>query len=72
MLLHGHVIYIDFLKQSLKCIFVLGEDDYPRQNLKVRGHVRLRSKLVFNFGHRLKALTVSANDGFVRAAAQQV
>lgn len=48
-----------------------GEDDYPRQNLKVRGHVRLRSKLVFNFGHRLKALTVSANDGFVRAAAQQ-
>ncbi|XP_039749935.1 UPF0415 protein C7orf25 homolog [Pararge aegeria] len=48
-----------------------GQDDYPRQNLKVRGHVRLRSKTVFNFGHRVKALTVSANDGFVRAAAQQ-
>ncbi|CAH2105431.1 unnamed protein product [Euphydryas editha] len=48
-----------------------GQDDYPRQNLKVRGHVRLRSKTVFNFGHRLKALTVSANEGFVRAAAQQ-
>ncbi|CAH2071675.1 unnamed protein product, partial [Iphiclides podalirius] len=48
-----------------------GSDDYPRQNLKVRGHVRLRSKIIFNFGHRLKALTVSANDGFVRAALQQ-
>ncbi|XP_045766089.1 UPF0415 protein C7orf25 homolog isoform X1 [Maniola jurtina] len=48
-----------------------GQDDYPRQSLKVRGHVRLRSKIIFNFGHRIKALTVSANDGFVRAAAQQ-
>ncbi|KAL4711706.1 hypothetical protein ACJJTC_003473 [Scirpophaga incertulas] len=48
-----------------------GEDDYPRKNLKVRGHVRLRSKIVFNFGHRIKALTVSANEGFVRAALQQ-
>ncbi|XP_028028910.1 UPF0415 protein C7orf25 homolog [Bombyx mandarina] len=48
-----------------------GEDDYPRQNLKVRGHVRLRSKIIFNFGHRIKALTVSANEGFVRAALQQ-
>ncbi|XP_026755311.2 UPF0415 protein C7orf25 homolog [Galleria mellonella] len=48
-----------------------GEDDYPRKNLKVRGHVRLRSKTVFNFGHRSKALTVSANEGFVRAAWQQ-
>ncbi|CAH0729306.1 unnamed protein product, partial [Brenthis ino] len=48
-----------------------GEDDYPRNNLKVRGHVRLRSKIIFNFGHRIKALTVSANEGFVRAAAQQ-
>ncbi|XP_026322320.1 UPF0415 protein C7orf25 homolog [Hyposmocoma kahamanoa] len=48
-----------------------GLDDYPRQNLKVRGHVRLRSKIIFNFGHRMKALTVSANEGFVRAAKQQ-
>ncbi|CAK1598556.1 unnamed protein product [Parnassius mnemosyne] len=48
-----------------------GADDYPRQNLKVRGHVRLRSKVIFNFGHRIKALTVSANEGFVRAALQQ-
>ncbi|XP_028156789.1 UPF0415 protein C7orf25 homolog [Ostrinia nubilalis] len=48
-----------------------GSDDYPRQNLKVRGHVRLRSKIIFNFGHRIKALTVSANEGFVRAALQQ-
>ncbi|KAL0832597.1 hypothetical protein ABMA28_000795 [Loxostege sticticalis] len=46
-------------------------DDYPRKNLKVRGHVRLRSKIIFNFGHRIKALTVSANEGFVRAALQQ-
>ncbi|XP_049869768.1 UPF0415 protein C7orf25 homolog [Pectinophora gossypiella] len=48
-----------------------GTDDYPRHNLKVRGHVRLRSKIIFNFGHRVKALTVSANEGFVRAAKQQ-
>ncbi|KAF9417798.1 hypothetical protein HW555_005212 [Spodoptera exigua] len=48
-----------------------GEDDYPRKNLKVRGHVRLRSKIIFNFGHRIKTLTVSANEGFVRAAMQQ-
>ncbi|KAJ2951879.1 hypothetical protein O0L34_g4130 [Tuta absoluta] len=48
-----------------------GEDDYPRQNLKVRGNVRLRSKTIFNFGHRMKAITVSANDSFVRAAKQQ-
>ncbi|KAJ0178945.1 hypothetical protein K1T71_005720 [Dendrolimus kikuchii] len=48
-----------------------GEDDYPRKNLKVQGHVRKRSKIIFNFGHRIKALTVSANDGFVRAARQQ-
>ncbi|KAI8424099.1 hypothetical protein MSG28_002706 [Choristoneura fumiferana] len=48
-----------------------GEDDFPRQNLKVRGHVRLRSRIIFNFGHRIKAITVSANEGFVRAAHQQ-
>ncbi|XP_053604197.1 UPF0415 protein C7orf25 homolog [Plodia interpunctella] len=48
-----------------------GVDDYPRSNLKVRGHVRLRSKIIFNFGHRMKALTVSANEGYVRAALQQ-
>lgn len=48
-----------------------GEDDYPRKNLKVQGHVRNRSKIIFNFGHRIKALTVSANEGFVRAARQQ-
>ncbi|XP_041971283.1 UPF0415 protein C7orf25 homolog [Aricia agestis] len=48
-----------------------GKDDYPRKNLKVRGNVRLRSKIIFNFGHRMKALTVSANEGFVRAASQQ-
>lgn len=53
-------------------LLFLGEDDFPRQNLKVRGHVRLRSKIIFNFGHRIKALTVSANEGFVRAAKQQV
>ncbi|XP_045493814.1 UPF0415 protein C7orf25 homolog [Colias croceus] len=48
-----------------------GQNDYPRENLKVRGNVRLRSKTVFNFGHRIKAITVSANEGFVRAAMQQ-
>ncbi|CAG9795305.1 unnamed protein product [Diatraea saccharalis] len=49
-----------------------GPNDISRQNLKVRGHVRLRSKIIFNFGHRIKALTVSANEGFLRAALQQV
>ncbi|XP_063619191.1 UPF0415 protein C7orf25 homolog [Cydia splendana] len=48
-----------------------GEDDLPRQKLKVRGHIRLRSRIIFNFGHRIKAITVSANEGFVRAAHQQ-
>ncbi|XP_037303170.1 UPF0415 protein C7orf25 homolog, partial [Manduca sexta] len=48
-----------------------GDDDYPRHNLKVRGHVRLRSKIIFNFGHRIKALTVSANEGFLRSSLQQ-
>lgn len=48
-----------------------GEDDYPRRSLQVRGNVRLRSKTIFNFGHRIKALTVSANEGFVRSAEQQ-
>lgn len=57
---------------SINSLVLSGQDDYPRQNLKVRGHVRLRSKIIFNFGHRIKALTVSANEGFVRAAAQQV
>lgn len=52
--------------------YISGEDDSMRSSLVVRGHVRLRSKVIFNFGHRIKALTVSANDGFVRAASQQV
>lgn len=48
-----------------------GDDDDMRKSLSVRGHVRQRSKIIFNFGHRIKALTVSANEGFVRAALQQ-
>ncbi|OWR47565.1 hypothetical protein KGM_208947 [Danaus plexippus plexippus] len=62
---------LNFYVYSINSLVLSGQDDFPRQNLKVRGHVRLRSKIIFNFGHRIKALTVSANEGFVRAAAQQ-
>ncbi|XP_077286729.1 UPF0415 protein C7orf25 homolog [Arctopsyche grandis] len=48
-----------------------GPDDIKRAELKVKGRIRLRSKIVFNFGQRVRALTVSANEGFVRAAKQQ-
>lgn len=60
------------IRTIIPYFIILGEDDYPRKKIKVRGHVRLRSKIIFNFGHRMKALTVSANEGFVRAAFQQV
>ncbi|KAJ8913864.1 hypothetical protein NQ315_003773 [Exocentrus adspersus] len=40
-------------------------------SLKVRGKIRQRSLTIFTFGDRIRAVTVSANDGFVRAAKQQ-
>lgn len=40
--------------------------------LKVGGKIKKRSLIVFTFGDRIQAVTVTANDGFVRAAKQQV
>lgn len=39
--------------------------------LKVGGKIKKRSLVVFTFGDRIKAVTVTANDGFVRSAKQQ-
>lgn len=39
--------------------------------LKIGGKIKKRSLTVFTFGDRIHAVTVTANDGFVRAAKQQ-
>lgn len=39
--------------------------------LQIQGKIRERSLIVFTFGDRIQAVTVTANDGFVRAAKQQ-
>ncbi|CAG9859003.1 unnamed protein product [Phyllotreta striolata] len=39
--------------------------------LEVGGKIKKRSFIVFTFGDRIRAVTVTANDGFVRAAKQQ-
>ncbi|KAF5270430.1 hypothetical protein FQR65_LT05618 [Abscondita terminalis] len=39
--------------------------------LEVGGKIRERSLTIFKFGDRIQAVTVTANDGFVRAAKQQ-
>lgn len=43
----------------------------PDKILAIRGKIRERSLIVFTFGDRIQAVTVTANDGFVRAAKQQ-
>lgn len=43
----------------------------PDKILPIRGKIRERSLVVFTFGDRIQAVTVTANDGFVRAAKQQ-
>lgn len=40
--------------------------------LQLGGKIRERSLIIFTFGDRIQAVTVTANDGFVRAAKQQV
>ncbi|CAG9829136.1 unnamed protein product [Diabrotica balteata] len=51
---------------------IFGEVQYSDENiLKVGGKIKERSLTVFTFGDRIKAVTVTANDGFVRAARQQ-
>lgn len=42
------------------------------KQLDVGGKIRERSLIIFRFGDRIRAMTVTANDGFVRAARQQV
>lgn len=42
------------------------------KTLTVGGKIRERSLTIFTFGDRIQAVTVTANDGFVRAAKQQV
>lgn len=40
--------------------------------LPIGGKVKERALKIFKFGDQIQALTVSANDGLVRAARQQV
>lgn len=42
------------------------------KKLDVGGKIKERSLVIFKFGDQIQAVTVSANDGFVRAAKQQV
>lgn len=42
------------------------------KRLPLGGKVKERSLIIFTFGDRIGAVTVTANDGFVRAAKQQV
>lgn len=44
----------------------------PDKELCVGGKIRERSLTIFTFGDRIQAVTVTANDGFVRSAKQQV
>jgi hypothetical protein len=50
-------------------------DDIPKGRiikLKLGGKIKMHSRLVFASGDNLKSITVSANEGFVRAARMQV
>ena len=50
-------------------------DDIPKgriMELSLGGKIKERSRLVFASGENLKSITVSANEGFVRAARMQV
>lgn len=46
--------------------------DIPFSCLKVGGKIKSRSVVIFGTGHMMRALTVTANEGFVRAAKNQV
>ncbi|XP_017781526.1 PREDICTED: UPF0415 protein C7orf25 homolog [Nicrophorus vespilloides] len=43
----------------------------PDKSLPIGGKVKERSLIIFKFGDRIQAVTVTSNDGFVRAAKQQ-
>lgn len=51
-------------------------DDVPTgrimERLSLGGKIKDRSRLIFATGENLKSITVSANEGFVRAARMQV
>lgn len=42
------------------------------QVLPLGGKIKQRSKIIFRFGDNIQAMTVTANDGFVRSAKQKV
>lgn len=46
-------------------------DDKFSQSLKTCGKIKPRSKLIFLFGYFMRAITVTANQGFVESAKQQ-
>lgn len=46
--------------------------DVPFTGLRVGGKLKQRSVTIFGTGHAMQALTVTANEGFVRAAKNQV
>lgn len=55
-----------------QCNEVFSKVQYANGTLNVGGKIRQRSLTIFTFGDRIRAVTVSANEGFVRAAKQQV
>lgn len=60
--------------ELLACITVIPNMMSPRTQaqLKLGGKIKQRSLAVFGTGDALRAVTVSANEGFVRAAKCQV
>lgn len=50
----------------------LNSNQFNGDELEVGGKIRERSLIIFRFGDRIRAMTVTANDGFVRAAKQKV
>ena len=60
-------------KEFIKRVKII--DDIPEgriMKLSLGGKIKERSRIVFATGENLKSITVSANEGFVRAARMQV
>ncbi|XP_051154637.1 UPF0415 protein C7orf25 homolog [Leptopilina boulardi] len=66
----NEVIRADDLMKKVKIV-----DDIPRgriiEKLNVGGKIKHRSRVIFATGENLKSITVTANEGFVRAARMQ-
>lgn len=58
--------------EKVQCNEIFSKVQYGNGTLKVGGKIKQRSLTIFTFGDRIHAVTVSANEGFVRAAKQQV